>query len=142
MGPIIWTCRRQLDTGFEFAKLCPTRHYARKNVGYLWAMREGADIIIETDDDNIPRDSFWLPRQRSVTARIASATGWCNAYAYFTGSLIWPRGLPLDRVKDKPAPFETLRQATRDCPIQQSLADENPDVDAILSAIATPAGQL
>ena len=76
------------------AKLCPTRHYARKNIGYLWAIRQGADIIIETDDDNIPRDGFWLPRRRTITARTASSKGWCNAYAYFSDAFIWPRGLP------------------------------------------------
>ena len=122
---------RQLETGFAFAKLCPNRHYARKNVGYLWAMREGADVIIETDDDNIPRDDFWLPRHRMITAKTVSAPGWCNAYAYFSNALIWPRGLPLDRIKDKPGSIETLGETTSDCPIQQGLADENPDVDAI-----------
>jgi hypothetical protein len=25
----------QLKSGFEFAAICPTQHYARKNIGYL-----------------------------------------------------------------------------------------------------------
>src|SRR5258706_11646657 len=44
---------QQLETGFSFAGLCPTGHYSRKNIGYLAAIRDGANIIVETDDDNL-----------------------------------------------------------------------------------------
>ena len=44
----------QLGSGFALARACPTRHYARKNMGYLIAIRNGARQIIETDDDNDP----------------------------------------------------------------------------------------
>ena len=39
----------QRGTGLRFAGACPTRHYARKNIGYLLALREGASVIVETD---------------------------------------------------------------------------------------------
>src|SRR3954469_7451668 len=39
---------------FKLAGLCPTRHYARKNLGYLLASAGGASLIVETDDDNLP----------------------------------------------------------------------------------------
>ena len=50
-------------------------------------------------------------------------------YRYFTQAAIWPRGLPLASVNagvPDPEPDSEL-----DCPIQQGLADDNPDVDAI-----------
>ena len=119
----------QKETGLRFAELCPTRHYARKNIGYLLAMRDGATVLIETDDDNIPRDGFWAPRQRASQAERVQQPGWCNAYRYFSDALIWPRGLPLDRIHDAAA--EPVRSGVSNCPIQQGLADENPDVDAI-----------
>jgi hypothetical protein len=54
-----------------------------------------------------------------------------NAYSYFTDEKIWPRGLPLNEVQNKfPSPSE-LPTNEADCPIQQGLADENPDVDAV-----------
>jgi hypothetical protein len=121
----------QRATGLRFAELCPTRHYARKNIGYLAAMRDGAQVIVETDDDNIPREGFWTPRERVVTAPLATEQGWCNVYGYFSDQLIWPRGLPLNRVQDKLPPLDGLSPVSADCPIQQGLADENPDVDAI-----------
>lgn len=121
----------QRASGFRFAELCPVKHYARKNVGYLAAMRDGAMVIIETDDDNIPRDSFWTERSRTQQAPLVQAPGWCNVYAYYAEQPIWPRGLPLDRIADQPAAYDTLVSSLSDCPIQQGLADENPDVDAI-----------
>jgi len=119
--------QRALD--FRFASVCPKRHYARKNIGYLIALREGAEIIIETDDDNFPRPEFWGSRERRVFSRIQSKSGWVNVYGYFTDSHIWPRGLPLDEIR-KPIP-RILANGNVNSPIQQALADENPDVDAL-----------
>jgi len=119
----------QIATGSRFAKLCPTRHYARKNLGYLLAKRETIDFIAETDDDNMPSDDFYRPLPIDMTAAAAESCGWINVYRYYTDKLIWPRGLPLDRVND-PLPELRSDQAVR-VPIQQGLADENPDVDAI-----------
>jgi hypothetical protein len=121
----------QRATGLKFANLCPTRHYARKNIGYLIAIRDGSQLIIETDDDNYPRPDFFGPRQRNVKASIVAEKEWANLYRYFSDASIWPRGLPLDKVNAALTDFEKLQSVTVDCPIQQGLADENPDVDAI-----------
>lgn len=125
----------QKATGFRFAELCPTRHYARKNIAYLAAARAGAELLVETDDDNIPRAGFWAERQRQQTAPTVRQPGWCNVYAYYSDLPIWPRGLPLNEVRRAPAAFDSLAVATLDCPVQQGLADENPDVDAIYRLI-------
>jgi hypothetical protein len=121
----------QRESGFAFAKLCPTGHYARKNVGYLAAIRDGAQLIVETDDDNMPHAAFFAPRERAHQARVVSDAGWINMYRYFTDALIWPRGLPLAAVNGAWPLYGALPTATVDCPIQQGLADANPDVDAI-----------
>jgi hypothetical protein len=121
----------QEGTGFRFAKLCPTRHYARKNIGYLIAIRDGANLIIETDDDNFPRPAFFGPRVKQARAALVAAPGWTNLYRYFSDALIWPRGLPLDMVHAPLADYGALQTVDVDCPIQQGLADANPDVDAI-----------
>ncbi|MEW6055144.1 MAG: STELLO glycosyltransferase family protein [Bdellovibrionota bacterium] len=121
----------QRETGFKFAQLCPEKHYARKNIGYLLAIRDGATILAETDDDNIPYEEFWAERKRAQRAQVIQKSGWVNVYRYFSDKNIWPRGLPLDQVlADLPA-FEALKPEEKTCPIQQGLADDNPDVDAI-----------
>lgn len=127
----------QRATGFKFAELCPTRHYARKNLGYLLAIRAGARVIAETDDDNIPRAEFWGERRRQQSAPGTDAAGWVNVYRYFTDAHIWPRGLPLEHVRADLADFDSLTVRDADCPIQQGLADENPDVDAVYRLVST-----
>ena len=125
----------QINTGFRFAEMCPTRHYTRKNIGYLIAIKNGAEIIIETDDDNIPYDTFWQERQRSRKEKIIERAGWVNIYRYFSDEKIWPRGLPLEKIYDQYIPFESLSVEQTDCPIQQGLVDNNPDVDSIYRLI-------
>ena len=51
----------QVKTGLSFAEACPVRTYARKNIGYLLAIRDGAELIVETDDDNLPGRDFSAP---------------------------------------------------------------------------------
>lgn len=126
----------QLRTGWRFAEACPTRHYARKNIGYLLAIADGADLIVETDDDNIPREAFFEARSRRVNVPAVSGTGWLNVYGYFSDVTIWPRGLPLDHIRAELPSFEGFATQEADCPIQQGLADENPDVDAIYRLVA------
>lgn len=125
----------QVGTGYQFAKLCPTRTYSRKNIGYLVAAQQGASIIVETDDDNLPYGSFWHQRERHQSVHSLANLGWLNVYRYFTDALIWPRGFPLDSINASVPTLDDFQVTQADCPIQQGLADDNPDVDAIYRLI-------
>jgi len=130
-GCDFYSLERQRQTNLKFARGCPTRHYARKNIGYLLAILNGASIIIETDDDNIPYQRFWAQPQRIRKVPVVENAGWVNVYRYFTDRNIWPRGFPLEQVQEQVPQYESLNLKDIDCPIQQSLVDDNPDVDAI-----------
>ncbi|MBU3621837.1 hypothetical protein [Polynucleobacter sp. CS-Odin-A6] len=69
---------RQEALDFELVKKLPLNHYCRKMIGYLAAMSD-AEIIVDTDDDNIPKDSWTFPdpnlRYRSLTG-----AGFINIY--------------------------------------------------------------
>lgn len=130
-GCEFYSLERQRTTGLKIAELLPTRHYSRKNIGYLLAIRTRPSLLLETDDDNMPLPEFWNLRKRKQRVRRLSETGWTNVYTYFTEANIWPRGLPLDAVRAQLPEFDTLPETELDCPIQQGLADEDPDVDAI-----------
>jgi hypothetical protein len=119
------------ERDFQFAAACPPNHYARKNIGYLLAMARQADFIVETDDDNLPRPGFWAERQHIRRVPCLDRAGWVNAYRYFTDAMIWPRGLPLNAVRQEVPPLDELPIGEAVCPIQQGLADGDPDVDAI-----------
>lgn len=130
-GCNFWSVERQLSLPFELAKITPTRHYSRKNLGYLIAIQNGVTEITETDDDNIPREDFWHEKQREIKSFSFKNTGWVNVYHYFTKNKIWPRGFPLEELQNKQIDSNTLKFDFVNCPIQQGLADENPDVDAV-----------
>lgn len=130
-GCDFYSLARQRETGFSLVKDLPERHYGRKNIGYLVAMRGGATVILETDDDNYARSDFWEPRNRIVEAHKIDHAGWVNVYAHFTNANIWPRGFALEHLQDAVRPLDSFPDSTLDAPIQQGLADENPDVDAI-----------
>jgi len=130
-GCDFWSVERQIKTDFQFASLCPTRHYARKNIGYLIAMQQGSDNIVETDDDNFPREDFWGEHSKGMKAYDVKGQGWLNVYHYFSDRFIWPRGLPLEELQKQLPKVEDFTVNDVICPIQQGLADENPDVDAV-----------
>ncbi len=128
-GCDFYSVDRQLQEDSKLSKILPFKHYARKNIGYLAAISKGAEIIIETDDDNWPLADFWEKRKRLANAHLLNNKGWVNIYKYFTSKHIWPRGFALEHIMDElPKLVETTEIV---CPIQQGLADENPDVDAI-----------
>ena len=62
-SPAQWTCpdaaflsvQDQEALPFSLCTLLPYNHYCRKMSGYLWAMQRGAEVIYDTDDDNLPK---------------------------------------------------------------------------------------
>lgn len=113
----------------QLSELLPYNHYCRKNIGYLFAANKGAEIILETDDDNIPLANFGMQLNKKIIGRLVGSASWVNVYKYFTDELIWPRGNPLDSIYEKGIILNEKYEA--DCPVQQYLADGDPDVDAI-----------
>ena len=128
-GAAFYSLADQERLPFLLARLLPTGHYGRKNLGYLLAMQQRADCIYETDDDNRPGPS-WRPRNLETTARRAAGAAWYNVYRDFTSERIWPRGFPLEALHNvhEAAPAQVCPLAA---PIQQGLADGAPDVDAV-----------
>jgi len=134
--PLDWKCdgvsylspEKQLESGCAIAASLPWNHYARKMVGYVHAIRSGAEIIVDTDDDNIPKASWAMPEFEGVLSH-SDQSGYLNVYKYFTNAQVWPRGLPLRHLRDHATLSESLESAR--IGVWQFLADEDPDVDAI-----------
>ncbi|MGE0192636.1 MAG: STELLO glycosyltransferase family protein [Planctomycetota bacterium] len=121
--------QQRLD--FHLARSLPTGHYARKNLGYLLAMRAGARCIYETDDDNEPA-AGWARRTETTHARRFDGHAWMNTYRALSGELLWPRGFPLRHLHD-PATWQDADETTLEVrsSVQQGMADGSPDVDAV-----------
>ena len=129
-GCDFWSIERQKNSQSDLAGQLPVKHYSRKNFGYLQAIKQGAEIIVETDDDNLPYENFLNFFSENLTAECVENTGWHNVYNHFTDKKIWPRGFPLEKVLINNKRAATISKSVS-CPIQQGLANDNPDVDAV-----------
>jgi hypothetical protein len=120
---------------FQTVKITPYNHYARKNIGYLYAIAGGAFIIADTDDDNIPYPE-WGEKTHfgPFTGHAVAGSGVYNVYQYFTDAFIWPRGFPLDCINTHQS--LVLQSETAETVwVWQGLANQEPDVDAIYRLI-------
>jgi len=120
----------QANLELSYARTCPENHYARKNIGYLYAISLGAEIIAETDDDNMPKKDWGENIEfRVQDLNVISETSFFNVYAGLTAENIWPRGFPLEWITQYSRP----KQGTQKCRVGvwQHLVDNHPDVDAI-----------
>ena len=125
----LFDIEEQRSSQWKLAGILPEKHYARKNLGYLRVISEGATTIFETDDDNEPNQD-WVTRNRNCESARLSGSGWYNVYREYSDNNIWPRGYPLDEVL-KTNNIERTSLGFSDSPLQQGLANGSPDVDAV-----------
>lgn len=120
----------QQEAASKFSGLLPWNSYTRKNIGYLHAIAQGARVIYESDDDNIPLDNWVSEPDFCTDAELVSDASFVNIYSYFTNKKVWPRGIPLRCILNPEIPKVTSLEKIK-VGIWQFLADEDPDVDAI-----------
>ncbi|XP_061179250.1 uncharacterized protein LOC133187875 isoform X2 [Saccostrea echinata] len=134
----------------KFINNLPWNSFSRKNIGYLYAISHGAQLIWDFDDDNILK--FWLenasihPNQWIDTftkseipvSKVETDTRalFFNPYNYLGSSelKIWPRGFPLENImpsRNHEFKFVSETFVKEKLGILQSIADHQPDVDAI-----------
>lgn len=122
---------RQQEIGHHLNKILPYNHYCRKMIGYLYAMQNGAEYIVDTDDDNIPKNNWRFPDFEGQFDFIPGDKGFVNVYQLYSDTNIWPRGLPLDLIRTNFNLESDLTNQYATVGMWQGLADEDPDVDAI-----------
>ncbi|GFR51135.1 hypothetical protein Agub_g13489 [Astrephomene gubernaculifera] len=145
-GLVILTVTDQEGLGWKGMDRIPWNHFGRKNVGFMYAAVHGAQVIYDTDDDNIVLDNSaaWLPRSfrpedGSMPELVSPTSGDIvfNPYPFWGVPGAWPRGFPLSLI-DRPTTSNGVRPAKlgenghpdRIC-VLQSLANADPDMDAI-----------
>ena len=122
----------QKHLSFKIAKVLPWNSYARKNIGYLYAMQNGADVIAEADDDNEPIEN-WGEIPDLNERWFIKGNDFFNVYSLFTNLKIWLRGFPLQDI-NKNGSFEFFEN-NADVGVWQFLVDNDSDVDAIYRLI-------
>lgn len=120
------------ELGFKIEAKLPFNHYCRKMLGYLSAIKNGADVIVDTDDDNSPKSNWEFPSFTGHYNFIDKNNGFINIYNLYTEQKIWPRGFPLNLISDKKdITINNTQSENLKIGIWQGLADNDPDVDAI-----------
>ena len=117
----------------EFSKNLPFNHYTRKNIGYLYAIKNGYDLIFDTDDDNYPICDFEKFNIDYTNYQFKKITNpkFPNMLKLYTNLHIWPRGFPLELVNKNEEIKISNNYDICEIGIFQSLAEGDPDVDAI-----------
>jgi hypothetical protein len=105
----------------------------RRNMGFLYAMQNGAELVATVDDDNIPQlgwgDSL-LGREVLVNS-YQSRTPAFDPLSHTNGK-IWHRGFPWQWVANRAADMVTTRDRFD---VQANLWNGAPDIDAICRAV-------
>lgn len=137
--PQNWVCenvdfisvQQQDEMNYQLTKLLPYNHYCRKMIGYITAIHNGAECIIDTDDDNVPKENWNFPSFENNFDYIPENKGFVNIYQLYTTEKVWPRGFPLNLINEKFCLENEIVSQDCNVGIWQGLADEDPDVDAI-----------
>lgn len=134
-GNVIYLSPKDQDKLFPLiSKVHPWKLYARKNLGYLYAIKMGAKVICETDDDVFLYDNFPPDFSKDKDITMLSGQKFINIYNFYRKSKdknkqIWPRGFPLEYLHDNK---QIEQKKTRVfAPMQNSVIDQNSDFDAV-----------
>ena len=130
----------QLNLSYNIIKYIPFNSYSRKNIGYLYAIENGAKEIYEIDDninnDNLDELNKIFKGNYYGRFSVIKTNGkqMINPYYYFGLRNIWPRGFRLgDISKNSINEFISLvlTQTNIKPLVYQRLINGEPDIDSI-----------
>jgi len=134
---------------YSIMKLLRWNHFGRKNVGFMYAIHHGAEWVFDFDDDNAITASqeqfLQILNLHNSTQKVSVVdTGGHHLYNPYPHYMplddegkpvhVWPRGFPLNFINDNQTWGKTRKRspiAASGVSVLQSLADHDPDVDAI-----------
>jgi hypothetical protein len=109
----------------------------RRNMGFLYALKNGYDYIATVDDDNIPYDNwgeFFKPQEIDV---FSTKFNFFDPLSVTNYNHLWHRGFPLQHVHKKNEVTQTKKFFEK-FDVQANLWDGDPDIDAICRMIYSP----
>ena len=126
----------QKNLGFTCTRDIPINCYQRINIGYLYALKNGAEIIASIDDDNIPLKHWGkdVKVNKIINSQFISSPTKLVDILYtqkeITQKNIWHRGFPIENLESR---FKQKITKKKNCKIdiEAGLWNIEPDVDAI-----------
>ena len=105
----------------------------RRNLGFLYAYKEGYEVIASIDDDNIPKDNWgenlYINQEIEVTVYDTPLEVF-DPLSVTERNDLWHRGYPIQLLENKNDVIN-LGKEKRKVLIQADLWDGDPDIDAI-----------
>jgi hypothetical protein len=118
----------------ELSKTIGWKSIQRRNIGFIFAYDQGADIVATVDDDNIPYDSWGdnllVGQEVEIDIFKHKTFNVFDPISPTNCSDLWHRGYPIEMVPEKNN-IEYLGKDTRKVLIQADFWDGDPDIDAL-----------
>lgn len=139
---VYWSDEDQIALGYSSSDAIGWRHPARRNIGLLEAAREGADLIVTIDDDNIPLDRDYFDRFAGVLRNPFAGLSVSREDGWFDGGwLLSPparqRGLPPE-VWHSTSPVRVGHVVGAPVGVAAGLCLGDPDTDAVTRMAQRP----
>lgn len=134
---IFLTLKGQMKLGYHLTNYLSFNSYARKSIGYLYAIQHGAKEIFEIDEDIVILDLNSLRvniSNHNIYYGIRNDSRMINPYIHFGERSIWPRGFRLSDIgyqaQNKFYTMESNHLLLTPL-IYQGLINGIPDIDSI-----------
>ncbi len=118
----------------DLSKIIGWKTIQRRNIGFVYAYQNGADIVATVDDDNIPYDSWGdnilLGQEIEIDEFENLSCPYFDAISTTEHNDLWHRGFPIEHLQVKNN-IEYKGKVKITPLVQAEFWDGDPDIDAI-----------
>jgi hypothetical protein len=125
---------RQSFISPDISELLGWKTIQRRNIGFIYAYQNNADIVATVDDDNIPYenwgDELYINQEITVDLYENLSSKFFDPLSVTNHNQLWHRGYPIEDLNVKNN-VEYKGKTTRKVLVQADFWDGDPDIDAI-----------
>ena len=124
---------KQAELYPELSEIIGWKTIQRRNIGFVYAYKNGSDIIATVDDDNIPYDNWGTNIYVGKTIDVDLYEPELDVFdplSITKDNYIWHRGYPIEYLQKRHR-VEYKGKIKRKVLIQADLWDGDPDIDAM-----------
>jgi hypothetical protein len=133
--PVVYLTPEVQDSLYpELSEVIGWKSIQRRNIGFVYAYHQGADIVATVDDDNIPYsnwgDNVYVGQEIEVDLFENISSLYFDPLSPTTHKDLWHRGFPIEDLPFK-NDIEYKGKIKRKVLVQADFWDGDPDIDAI-----------
>lgn len=129
-GAEVLTAEDQKKLPYNICKVIPWNCIQRRNIGYIHALANGADVIATVDNDNFPLKNWGFSLLGKKTdLKVVENRDFFDILRYVTNGTIWQRGTAYEEINKKEK--YVFKEKKVKIGVQANLWLEEPDVDGI-----------